>query len=265
MYDSYNRHIHYLRISVTDRCNLRCSYCFVDENPSFVKEDDLLSVDEIELLAKEAVALGINKIRLTGGEPLLRSDIVDIVRRLAQVDGLTDLALTTNGQLLAALAPALKEAGLKRVNVSLDTLDPDRFREITHGDVMRTIEGLMVARHVGLTPIKINSVKANYITAQEQSDLLAFCRKHDFDLRFIPQMDLEKGTFSIVEGGEGGNCQKCNRLRVSCSGEIFPCLFSQETISIRQMGIRQALMTACRLKPERGGSSQQGRFFNIGG
>ncbi len=159
MLDRYKRHINYLRISVTDRCNLRCTYCMPADGVKLMKHDDLLSFEEIESFTQLAVAKGISKVRLTGGEPLVRKNIVELVQRLASIEGLEDLALTTNGILLPQFAEDLKKAGLKRVNISLDTLNADRYCEITRtGNIKDVFKGIEAAQKAGFHPIKINIV-----------------------------------------------------------------------------------------------------------
>jgi len=157
--DRYGRLIDYLRVSVTDRCNLRCIYCMPEEGVQLCSHDEILRYEEIVAVVRAAAELGISKIRLTGGEPLVRLGIVDLVRELAAVPGIEDLAMTTNGTLLARYAADLAEAGLRRVNISLDTLQPARFRAITRrGDLRDTLAGIDAANSAGLTPVKINTV-----------------------------------------------------------------------------------------------------------
>ncbi len=159
MYDRFDRRIHYLRISVTDRCNLRCVRCMPEEGVQLLPRDRVLSFEQILEVARAAAAAGVDKVRLTGGEPLVRRDVVTLVAMLAGVAGIRDLAMTTNGILLAALAAPLRDAGLHRVNVSLDALDPERYRRITRGgDVRQVLAGIEAARKAGLAPIKINCV-----------------------------------------------------------------------------------------------------------
>ncbi|MFN8208245.1 MAG: radical SAM protein [Bacteroidales bacterium] len=223
MYDRYNRHIHYLRISVTDRCNLRCSYCMPADGIRLVPHEEILSFDEIVDVVKVAVSLGVNKIRLTGGEPLVRAGIVDLVRKLSSIEGIPDLSLTTNGILLAKYAAALKQAGLKRVNISLDTIDSNRYKEITRGgNIDDVFRGIAAAREAGLEPIKINCVRFSSSGDEESRGVKDYCEKEGLQVRFIHQMNLETGEFSEVEGGEGGVCHKCNRLRMTSTGMIKP-------------------------------------------
>ena len=157
--DSYNRHINYLRISITDRCNLRCTYCMPLEGVSHLAHEDILSYEEVLRIARIAVKEGIKKIRITGGEPLVRKGVVNLINWLSKIEGIEDLSMTTNGILLSEFARPLYEAGLKRVNVSMDSLKPDIFKRITRGgELSRVWQGIEKASAVGMNPIKINVV-----------------------------------------------------------------------------------------------------------
>lgn len=189
--DQHGRAIRYLRISVTDRCDLRCRYCMA-EQMTFLPRSALLSLEEIAIIAERFVARGVTKIRLSGGEPLVRRDVGELVRRLGRHvgAGLDELTMTTNGTRLAEHAGALVEAGVRRVNVSLDTLDPDRFRFITrHGDVAQVIGGIRAARDAGLR-VKINAVALKGLNEDELPDLLGWCVDEGLDLSLIETMPL---------------------------------------------------------------------------
>ncbi|MFB0537817.1 MAG: GTP 3',8-cyclase MoaA [Anaerolineae bacterium] len=189
--DSFNRPISYLRISVTDRCNLRCVYCMPPEGVPWRSHDEILRYEEIGLIVQAAASLGISKVRLTGGEPLVRLGFVELVRMLARVPGIDDLAMTTNGTLLARYAAELAEAGLKRVNVSLDTLQPERFRQITRGgDLAAVFEGSAAARDAGLVPLKINTVLVRGLNDDEVVDFARLTLEGDWHVRFIELMPL---------------------------------------------------------------------------
>ena len=188
MKDQYGREIHDLRISLTDRCNLRCVYCMPEEM-TFKPRDELLTDDELLLLARVAAELGVTKIRLTGGEPTVRPGLVDLVRRIAAIPAVRDLAMTTNGVLLSRLARPLMEAGLRRINVSVDTLDRDKFRRITRwGDLDDVLAGLEAARAAGLHPIKINAVVVRGYNEDDVGDLARLTLEHDWEVRFIEMM-----------------------------------------------------------------------------
>lgn len=189
--DTYSRFLQDLRISVTDRCNFRCSYCMPFDEYVWIEKHEILTFEEIERLARIFVKLGVEKIRLTGGEPLLRKDLHKLVSRLATIRSLQDVCLTTNGAYLARQAVALKAAGLKRINVSLDTLDHEKFKKIVkRGNLDKVLEGLFAARDQGFQPIKINTVIERDVNDGEILQLVKFSRTHGFDLRFIEYMDV---------------------------------------------------------------------------
>ena len=189
--DTYQRPLKDLRISVTDRCNFRCTYCMPLAEYDWLEKSAILSFEEITRLARLFVRLGVEKIRLTGGEPLVRRDLEKLVSNLSSIDGLQDLCLTTNGSLLADKVAALKAAGLRRINVSLDSLDPDKFRRIRkRGDLARVLEGLFAAKRHGLHLIKINAVIERGVNDDEILDLVTFSREHGFAIRFIEYMDV---------------------------------------------------------------------------
>jgi len=189
--DRHGRTISYLRVSVTDRCDLRCRYCMA-EDMRFLPRDALLELDEIAVIAERFIARGVTKIRLTGGEPLVRRGAIDLAQRLGRQvgQGLDELTLTTNGTRLADHAGDLRAAGIRRINVSLDSLDPDRFRHITrHGDLSRVIEGIAVAKNAGIA-IKINMVALKDLNQDEIPAMLAWCVEQGHDLSLIETMPL---------------------------------------------------------------------------
>jgi cyclic pyranopterin phosphate synthase len=193
--DSFGRVHNNLRISVTDRCNIRCVYC-MPENAEFMPKNQLLSFEEIERFTRIAVTLGIDKIRLTGGEPLVRREIPALVRKLAAISGITDIGLTTNGILLAPLAQALWDAGLRRINVSLDTLDPARFEQLTRRPgVEKVIEGILAAKAAGFKPVKVNAVAIKGSTEDDVVPLARFGRERGLEIRFIEYMPLDSGLW----------------------------------------------------------------------
>lgn len=266
MYDRYNRKINYLRISVTDRCNLRCTYCMPKEGITLKQHTDILSFEEIVRIVKTGTSLGINKIRLTGGEPLVRKGLPDLIKSIAQINEVEDIGLTTNGILLSKMAKELKQAGLKRVNISLDTLNPEKFQKITRkGKLDEVLNGIFSAEKEGLNPIKINFVRIKGINEEDELQVKAFCDKHGFILRFIRQMNLSEGEFYPVEGGSGGVCSVCNRLRLTADGYLIPCLFSDYGYSIKEMGIKEAFLKALNKKPINGKVSFNHQFYNVGG
>lgn len=266
MIDKFKRRIHYLRISVTDRCNLRCRYCMPEEGITMLRHAEILTYEEIQQVVAVAVPLGVDKIRLTGGEPLVRRDIVDLVAMISAVPGVKDLGMTTNGILLEGFAGDLARAGLHRVNVSLDTVNPKKFEEITRGgDINQVFRGIEAAVKAGIHPIKINCVVRSSALETDAMEVRDFCHRNGLQARFIHQMNLESGHFGIVEGGSGGHCASCNRLRLTSNGKMKPCLFSDLEYDIRSLGIRKAMELALDAKPEKGTRSVKGCFYNIGG
>jgi GTP 3',8-cyclase len=207
--DSYNRSIRDLRVSLTDRCNFRCFYCLPHGEPPIAPKEQMLSYEEIEYVCDIFVELGIEKIRLTGGEPMMRRDIEQIIFKLAQLktNGLRDLALTTNGYFLPHRAQSLKEAGLDRITISLDSLKRDVFKRMTGVDVLdRVLQGIAAAKEAGLRPIKINAVIVRGHNEDEVADFAAFAREHDVKMRFIEFMPLDSGhewsRADVVSGRE---------------------------------------------------------------
>jgi cyclic pyranopterin phosphate synthase len=189
--DSFQRRIEYLRLSVTDRCDLRCSYCLPKGQRDFEAPAHWLNFDEIERVARAFTSLGVRRIRLTGGEPLSRGRIAELAARIGALPGLEDLSLSTNATRLAQYAQPMKAAGVTRVNVSLDSLRADRFAEITGGgDLGVVLDGLMAAKNAGLAPVKINMVAMRGVNDDEFDDMVGFCIRHDFTLRFIELMPM---------------------------------------------------------------------------
>ena len=278
--DSFTRRIDYLRLSVTDRCNLRCLYCLPEGHAGFAPTHEVLTAAEIERLARVFAAAGISKVRLTGGEPLVRTDIVEIVERLARVPGITDLSLSTNGVLLGALARPLARAGLRRVNVSLDSLDAERFRAVTRfGRLDEVRSGLDAALAAGLSPVKVNMVVARGLNDDEVGAFAAMTQDLPLHVRFIELMPMgETGFFSkerwvplpeilaaagpleplteeerpvghgparyyrrpgargsvgVISALSCGFCSSCNRLRLTSSGLLVPCLDGETGIDLR--------------------------------
>jgi GTP 3',8-cyclase len=266
--DSWGRTIQYLRVSVTDRCNLRCEYCMSPEGVSLLPHTAILSYEEIAEVVREAAALGILKVRLTGGEPLVRRNLDRLVAMIDTIPGIEDLTLTTNGILLAPQAQRLATAGLRRVNISLDTLDPERYKKVTRGgDVRKVLAGIEAARKAGLSPIKLNCVISQTTPAEDVDDLRKFADREMLELRLIPQMNLRHGVFGIVHhgGGGGGDCDSCNRLRLTCDGWILPCLFNDSGYSVRELGASEAIRCAAAEKPKSGSLRTTRTMQSIGG
>ena len=195
--DRFGRVHRDLRVSLTDRCSLRCTYCMPEQGNEWLARESILSTDEIERTARVAAAAGITTFRLTGGEPLLRRDIVDVVRRLARIEspaGPVEVAMTTNGIRLPEFLPELIDAGLQRLNISIDTLDPVRFRDLTRRDRLDDVlAGIAAAARSGLRPLKLNAVAMRGVNDDELVDLVEFALAHGAQMRFIEQMPLDAG------------------------------------------------------------------------
>jgi cyclic pyranopterin phosphate synthase len=305
MNDGFGRRIDYLRLSVTDRCNLRCVYCLPEAAPRFVPGGDLLSDDEIVALAGAFAGAGVAKIRVTGGEPLVRPGLPALVRRLAAIPGIEDLSLSTNGVLLGGLAGELKAAGLDRVNVSLDTLRPDRFARIARfGTLDSVLAGVEAALEAGLAPVKLNVVVAKGMNDDELGAFAALADGKPLHVRFIELMPMGEtgffsperrvpleemlaaaapleplsledrplghgparyyrrpgaaGTVGFISALSCGFCDACNRVRLSSTGTLIPCLDGDDGVDLRtplrEGAGPEALMAlirgAVRLKPE---------------
>ncbi|MGA2158750.1 MAG: GTP 3',8-cyclase MoaA [Dehalococcoidia bacterium] len=273
--DSFQRGISYLRISVTDRCNLRCVYCMPPEGVPLVPHKEIMSFEEIMAVVKTARDLGINKVRITGGEPLVRLGVIDLVRMISAVEGIKDISMTTNGTLLAEHVEGLVDAGLHRINISLDTLKYDRFKQITRtGDLSDALKGIHAAIKAGLNPVKINMVPMQGFNDDEIIDFAMMTIEAGWHVRFIELMPMNrtaefvpsgvlrkrieslgplepfrgiagngaaryfrlpsaKGTLGFISPVSEPFCEECNRLRLSSTGMLLPCLFSSEGVDIK--------------------------------
>ncbi|MBV7259553.1 GTP 3',8-cyclase MoaA [Erythrobacter crassostreae] len=303
--DTFKRSISYLRLSVTDRCDLRCSYC-MPERMTFLPKKDVLTLEELHQLATGFIDRGVNKIRITGGEPLVRRDIVDLFDALGRRigNGLDELTLTTNGTQLAEHADALATAGVRRVNVSLDTLDRERFARLTRRDALPLVlDGISAAKEAGLK-VKINAVALKDVNEGELPDLIAWAHASGHDVTLIEVMPLgeieeerldqflslgivkesleQRWTltesdhktggparyFDIAETGgrlglitplTGNFCAGCNRLRVTATGQLYPCLGGAERVDLRaalrsddaEGNLAKGLAQAMMIKPEK--------------
>ncbi len=215
--DTFGRLHDNLRISITDRCNIRCFYCMPDADVKFGPRETILSFEEIERFARVAARLGVRKIRITGGEPLLRRDLPDLVRRLAAIDGIEDLAMTTNAVTLAAHARPLYDAGLRRLNVHVDTLDRGRFLQITRRDLLeQVLEGLFEAKRAGFQ-IKINAVAVKNLVEPDIVPLALFGRRHGFEIRYIEFMPLDAQSL-----WDRGKVLSADQIIETISREVCP-------------------------------------------
>ena len=192
MRDDFGREINYLRISVTDRCNLRCRYCMPEAGyADIIPREEILSFEEIVRVAEAAAKLGIRKIRLTGGEPLVRHNVVDLISKIHEIEGIEEIGITTNGILLPEMAEDLKKAGVTRVNISIDTMDPEKYKRITRGgDLNRVLAGIEAAKKAGLTPVKLNVVALGGFNEDEFGDFIELTRRENYIIRFIELMPI---------------------------------------------------------------------------
>jgi len=286
MRDKQGRDINYLRISVTDRCNLRCIYCMPEEGIKSLRHEDILRFEDILKIVKVAASLGINKIRYTGGEPLVMKDIDKLIYETSRIQGIEDIAITTNGILLSDMAEDLKKAGLKRVNISLDTLDKDKFRSITRiGNLDKVLEGIDKCLTLGLKPVKINTVLMRGINDTEFVDFLNLAKEKPVEIRFIELMPIgegiklyeeskvsfaeilkqhpeltaidteknstaqlyklqnSKGKIGFISPISCKFCPDCNKIRLTSTGTIKPCLHSKEEINLREYINNEELLT----------------------
>jgi len=233
---------------------------------SLIPRKEILSFEEIRDVVTAAVELGVTKVRLTGGEPLVRKDIVTLVQMLAENRSIKDLAMTTNGVLLTEFAKPLKHAGLDRLNISLDALDAARYAANTRGgDVNAVLGGIEAAKDAGFSVIKLNCVVEKSSDEPDAKQVAQFGAIHGFEVQFIRRMNMAKGKFWPVEGGRGGDCPNCNRIRLTSNGFVRPCLFGDIAFSVRELGPREAIMRAVEAKPERGKVSREGAFYTVGG
>ncbi len=272
MHDRFGRKIEYLRLSVTERCTLRCAYCRADEG--YCPKAAELTADEFTRIVRACAQLGIKKVRLTGGEPLLRKDILNIVYDIAHTPGVTELSMTTNAQQLAGKALALKEAGLQRINISMDSLNPERFKEMTGGDLSLVLSGIDEAISGGLLPVKVNVVLVRGKNDGEVDDFIALTRENPIDVRFIELMPLGElgedeslrisndelitarpwlvpvaprytsqpsrdfqvdgylGRVGFISPISHNFCGLCNRLRLMSDGNLRMCLGVDSEISL---------------------------------
>lgn len=275
--------VDYLRISLTDRCNLNCVYCTPLEKSGFLKHDELLRHEEIARAAAAFVRAGVKKIRLTGGEPLIKKNIVELVRQLKAIPGLEELALTTNGLLLGELAAPLRTAGLDRVNISLDSLSKETFTKITGSDGLgKVLAGLAKSLEAGFTGVKLNVVLLKNINHAEAAAFARLSMDQPLDVRFIEYFPTNKrsdrlagalyttaetkkaieaalgpltrapasncdgpasvyvlagakGKLGFISGRSDNFCGACNRVRMDCTGKVYPCLFSPATHTLRDL------------------------------
>jgi len=220
--DGFQRAINYMRISVTDRCNLRCIYCMPPEGVPWIPHEEVLTFEEIERIVRATAMAGMRKIRITGGEPLVRRDLVQLVARLAAIPGIQDISMTTNAVLMSQFAEPLAAAGLRRINVSLDTLRPERFARISRFDCLdQVMAGIEAAERAGMEPIKINAVVLRGVNDDELDDLARLTLRHPWHVRFIEAMPLD-GNLPVEGKGFISADEIMERLKDL--GELEPCI-----------------------------------------
>jgi len=329
--DAHRRRISYLRVSVTDRCNLRCVYCMPEQGIDLIPMENILSYEEIRDFVRVAAAMGLRRVRLTGGEPLARKGLPDLVAMISALPGIEEVSLTTNGVALARQAQALAQAGLSRVNVSLDTLRPERFQRITRGGRLRNVrDGIAAARAAGLVPIKLNVVVMPGVNDDEALDFARSTLQEDWQVRFIELMPFTalensgqqpaqtlaflsneevrrriegelgalqpdawngngparyyrlpaaKGSIGFISPlSEGEFCARCNRMRLTATGKLRPCLLTDHEVDLRsalrggegEEGIRRGIEEALATKPDAhhladGNRPRRRRMAQIGG
>ena len=302
--DQFNRKMNYIRISVTDRCDFRCIYC-MSEQMKFLPKKELLTLEEINRIASIFISMGVEKIRITGGEPLVRKNIDTLFNNLSKNKDLKELTLTTNASQLMKKAEMLKASGIKRINISLDSLNPLNFKKMTRtGDLSNVLDGIEHAINIGLKQIKLNTVIMRGINDHEIFDLVEFAIKKNIDISFIEEMPLgdtafsRKSTFTSndevlkkikanylidkIDYRTGGPaeywqilstksriglisphshnfCEECNRVRISCKGELFLCLGQDDKIELMPLlreypnndqPIKDAILNSMKIKPK---------------
>ncbi len=265
MFDSFGRNVHYLRISVTDRCNLRCVYCMPAEGVPFVPHERILSLERIAQVVQAAASLGFDKVRLTGGEPLVRKGLPALVSMIAAVSGIKTIAMTTNATLLAPVASDLARRGLSSVNISLDTLDPDRYAVITRGgSVHDAIAGIQAARAAGL-PVKLNVVMGPDGDPEGPRAIREFAASEGCLVQTIRQYRLDEEKFDDERYDRPSPCGICNRIRLLATGELKPCLHGDGAIPIDWNDIQSSIRACVESKPACGSHASSHVVSAIGG
>ena len=297
MIDNHGRNINYLRVSVTDRCNLRCIYCMPEDGIEKKGHEDILRFEEILKVVKTSAALGIKKIRYTGGEPLIVQDIDKLIYETSKINGIEDISITTNGILLSDMAESLKNAGLKRVNISLDTLNKRKYKAITRiGDIEKVFSAIDKCINIGMNPIKINTVIIKGINDDEIKDFIRLTKELPVEVRFIELMPIgegaklyengkisfeeileaypdmihlkndasstaqmyklrnHKGSIGFISPLSCKFCLGCNKIRLTSTGAIKPCLHSEEEINVKgyinnEIRLNAAIRSAIMNKP----------------
>ena len=265
MLDRFEREINYLRISVTDKCNLRCFYCMPEEGVLIRKHEDFLTFEQIEKIVQEAAKLGIKKIRLTGGEPLVKNGIEKLVEKISNIEGIEIVSMTTNGILLPQKANILIKRGLTKVNISCDTLNEKKYKKLTRGgDIQNVLKGIDAATAAGFKT-KINMVVFEKTEKDEIRDMQDFCDKKGIKLQLINHYSLVSEKQEHYTFDRPPNCAKCNRIRLLADGSLKPCLHSNDEIKIDMNDIRDSLIRTILSKPKSGDSCSNRNMVEIGG
>ncbi len=265
MFDSYGREISYLRVSVTDRCNLRCTYCMPPEGVKLLRHDEILSFEQIAQVVGAAASMGFRKVRLTGGEPLARLGLIDLVSLIAEIPGIQTIGMTTNGSLLAPVAAELKKRGLHSVNVSLDTLDPERFAAITRGgSIEATFEGIRAAIAAGLA-VKLNTVVLPETSEAEYQAIRDYAAGIGARVQTIARYHLDEEKRDGGEYDRPPPCSLCDRLRLLANGVLRPCLHGELGVKVDFGDIAGSIERAVGLKPARGLAARDLAVGQIGG
>ncbi len=268
MFDRFNRQINYLRISVTDRCNLLCRYCMPSEGVKLKTPEEILSYEEITKIARAGARMGITKIRLTGGEPLVRKEIHLLVKALKEISDIKEVTLTTNGVLLERMAKKLKRSGLDRINISLDTLDSQKYRELTRGgDIKWVMKGIDAAIASEFDNIKLNMVIIPGFNVDEVAQMKTYCKKKGLQLQRINHYSLinKENLDPQYKTERPLSCDQCNRIRLTAEGKLKPCLFSNQEYPVDFSNIESCIKMAILNKPELGTGCTVRGNWEIGG
>ncbi len=265
MLDSYDRQITYLRISVTDRCNLRCTYCMPPEGITSLPKSKILRFDQIEEIVRAAATLGIRKIRITGGEPLVRKDTPKLIASLKKIEGIEFVGITTNGTLLRRFQKDLVESKVDRINISLDTLDPERYQTLTRGgNITSVLDGIVAMREVNI-PVKLNMVVGVSTSKEDIARMQDFATQQGVDLQLIKEYRLTEEKQDTQEYHRPPKCEGCDKIRLLADGTLMPCLHGGNEIPIDMDSIEETLQAARPSKPQRGTTTHSRTVGEIGG
>lgn len=265
MLDSFDREINYMRISVTDRCNLKCVYCMPEDGIVKKHHSDILRYEQIYDIVKEASKLGINKVRITGGEPLVRKNIEELIKMIRSIEDINIISMTTNGILLEPIAYKLKEAGLDSINISLDTLNEERYKTITRGGNLHSaIRGIEEAYKLGFK-LKINVVIYDDISKKELPELYKYAENIDAKLQTIKFYNINERKEDTSKYDRPMKCKYCNRIRLLSDGYLLSCLHSDIKVKVDFNDIKGSIMKCINIKPENGSRSNVESLSMIGG